>query len=113
VLELSKEVSALIGLLRAVDKAMRQCAPQRLTMQHIDDDLLSQIDNALTDCDAALKGLEHTIDKIKKSKIQEGFLRKPALQIRINLYKDEISSFSKKFNKSNCAMQTAIAVLNM
>jgi hypothetical protein len=74
---------------------------------------LAQIDTTLKDCNAALDGLESTIDRIKNSRIQEGIFRKPALQIRINIYKDEISSFAKKFDKSNCAMQTAIAIVNM
>ncbi|KAK0625944.1 hypothetical protein B0T14DRAFT_599420 [Immersiella caudata] len=118
VVELSKEVSRLTGLLTSVEKTVRQCQTVSLTLAHLDDHMWLQIDNALVDCMVTIKELDLVAIKIggehtKDAKNASRLLRKPSLHFRFAIHSEEVSDLTQKVYKSNCAMQTALAVVNV
>jgi hypothetical protein len=82
-------------------------------LPHLDDNVLRQIDYNMVDCAMALEGLERLLKDVQNSKVSRNIFRKPTLHIRISLHKEDFSNYEKKIYKSNCALQTAIALVNM
>lgn len=111
--QLSKEITILTALLRSVETTTRECQAQKMTLAHVDDDLWRQIDDTVLDCATMLEGLDRLISDIKGPSKSKNFFRKTSLQLRVKMHGDEISFFVDKIYKSNCALQTAIAVLNV
>jgi hypothetical protein len=97
---------------------VRQCHSQALTLAHLDDHMWQQIDNALMDCKITIEGLDRLVIRIGSEYDPEAknlvkLLKKPSMHFRLTFHADEISEFTKKIYKSNCAMQTALAVINV
>jgi hypothetical protein len=118
VIDLSKEVSRLMSLLTSVERTVRQCQAVSLTLAHLDDHMWLQIENALVDCRVTVQELDLITIKIGGEHNKEvnnvaRLLRKPSLHFRFAVHGDEVSDLTQKVYKSNCAMQTALAVVNV
>jgi len=115
---LSREVGHLSGLLASVEKTLRECHSQTLTLAHLDEDMWVQINNALSDCRVALEGLDGIITKLDgagagSSGSARRLLKKASMHFQLSTHVSEITDFTDKIYKSNCAMQTALAVVTV
>jgi len=77
-----------------------------------------QIDNALSDCRVALLGLDNIIIKVDgggvgSSGAARRLLKKASMHFQVSAHVTEITDFTNKIYKSNCAMQTALAVVTV
>lgn len=116
--DLSKEVSQLTDLLKSVGQVVQQCQSQALTLAHLDHQMWQQIENALVDCNVNLQGLETLVSRLSNDHDAEAnnitrLLKKPSRHFHLTVNKDEISDYTSKIYKSNCAMQTALAVVTV
>lgn len=76
----------------------------------------SQIYSSVSDCKVALDGLDTIILKIDGgagSQSTPRLLRKPSMQLKVMTHSKEIAEFTTRIYRSNCAMQTALAVVNV
>ncbi|KAK1827460.1 hypothetical protein QBC39DRAFT_361660 [Podospora conica] len=118
IVDLSNEVSRLASLLTSVERTIRQCQTVSLTLAHLDDHMWLQIETALVDCKCAVEELDLLAIKIRREHDTEPkalgrLLKSPGLLFRFTIYGDELSDLTKKIYKCNCAMQTALAVVNV
>lgn len=67
----------------------------------------------LDDCKATLSSLDGMLLEIRESASARNFWRRPNIQMRLAIHADEIAGFRDKIHKSNCAMQTSLAVVNV
>lgn len=116
--DLSKEVSQLTDLLKSVGQVVQQCQSQALTLAHLDHHMWHQIENALVDCNVNLQGLETLVSRLSNDHDAEvnnitRLLKKPSRHFHLAVNKDEIADYTSKIYKSNCAMQTSLAVVNV
>ena len=77
-----------------------------------------QIENALVDCKVTVEELDRLTIKItgkhdEEAKKPTRLLKKPSLHFRFTIHGDEVSDLTQKVYKSNCSMQTALAVVNV
>ncbi|KAK3374304.1 hypothetical protein B0T24DRAFT_594407 [Lasiosphaeria ovina] len=116
--DLSSEVTRLTDLLTSVEHTVRKCQEISLTLAHLDEHMWQQIDNALVDCKVTLEELDRTTMRISgeyntDAKSITRLLKKPSMHFRFTVHGDEVSDLTKKIYKSNCSMQTALAVVNV
>jgi len=107
-----------MNLLSSVEKTVRQCQSLSLTLAHLDDHMWQQIDNALVDCKVTVEELDRVTMKIggehgAEPKGLGRLLKKPSMQFRFAIHEDEVEDLTQKIYKSNCSMQTALAVVNV
>jgi hypothetical protein len=107
-----------MSLLTSVEKTVRQCQAVSLTLAHLDDQMWLQIENVLVDCKVTVEELDLITIKIggehnTEAKNFTRLLKKPSLHFRFTIHGDEVLDLTKKVYKSNCAMQTALAVVNV
>jgi len=116
--DLSREVERLADLLRSIERTTKQCHEVSLTLAHLDDHMWQQIDNALADCRDTVGDLDRVSMRISGQynvdpKSVTKLLRKPSVYFRFTVHGDEVADLTKKIYKSNCSMQTALAVVNV
>ncbi|KAF6810847.1 hsp70 family protein [Colletotrichum sojae] len=116
--ELCKEVSRLSGLLESVQKTVRECQGQALTLAHLDHQMWKHIASTLEDCESNLGGLEALLTRIRSEYDPEGnglsrLLKKTNMNIYFTIHKDEIQDYTFKVMRSNCAMQTTLGVVSV
>ncbi|KAL0940242.1 hsp70 family protein [Colletotrichum truncatum] len=116
--DLSKEVAQLSGLLTSVEKTVKQCQTQALTLAHLDQHMWEQIENTLADCQSNIDGLDRLLIKLSNEYDTEGkifsrLLKKPSMHFHFTIHKDEVQDYTNKIVKSNCAMQTTLAVVSV
>ncbi|KAL2024862.1 hypothetical protein VTK56DRAFT_3561 [Thermocarpiscus australiensis] len=75
-------------------------------------------DNALVDCKVTVEDMERVVLKITGGHGGDAanmakLLKKPSMHFRLSVRGDEVATLTKKVYKSNCAMQTALAVVNV
>lgn len=113
---LSKEVMVLTGLLTSVENTVRKCHSQTLTLAYLDEQMWLQIDNTMVDCKITLEGLDRLVTMIRGESQSKNFmklLKKPSMHFKLTTHTDDISDFMNQIYKLNCALQTALAVVNM
>jgi hypothetical protein len=113
---LSKEVTALTGVLNSVENTIRKCHSQTLTLALLDEQIWQQLDNIMVDCKITLEGLDRLVAKIRSDSGARNFmklLKKPSMHFKLTIQTDDISDFMNKIYKLNCALQTSLAVVNM
>jgi hypothetical protein len=102
-----------------MEKTVRECQSQVLTLAHIDNNMWNQIEIVFTDCKSTLNDLHSLIKRIGpadmdvKAMSSSNILRRPGMLFQFNIYKKEMSAFSNKVYKSNTAIQTALSVIHM
>ncbi|KAI5459319.1 hypothetical protein BGZ63DRAFT_406620 [Mariannaea sp. PMI_226] len=116
--DLSKEVERLTALLESVKTVVQQCQSQALTLAYLDGHMWRQIDNALIDCKINIEGLQRLTIRLNneinpEAKSLATLLKKPSTHFHFNVHKDKITEYTGKVYKSNCAVQTALAVVNV
>ncbi|KAK3367969.1 hypothetical protein B0H63DRAFT_405141, partial [Podospora didyma] len=116
--DLSSEVTRLTDLLTSVEHTVRECQGISLTLAHLDEHMWQQIDNALVDCKVTVEELDRITMRISgeyntDTKSVAKLLKKPSMHFRFTVHGDEVSDLTKKIYKSNCSMQTALAVVNV
>jgi hypothetical protein len=79
----------------------------------VGEDMWSMIENSLTDCRESLEELEALVEEFRKLAISRKIFRRPNLAVRLSLHGKKIAEFQDKMSKSGCAMQTALAVINV
>ncbi|KAF6834677.1 hsp70 family protein [Colletotrichum plurivorum] len=116
--ELCKEVSRLSGLLDSVQKTVRECQDQALTLAHLDHQMWKHIASTLEDCESNLGGLGALLARIRSEYDPEGnglsrLLKKTNMNIYFTIHKEEIQDYTFKVMRSNCAMQTTLGVVSV
>ncbi|KAK1973512.1 hypothetical protein LZ30DRAFT_817028 [Colletotrichum cereale] len=116
--DLCKEVEQLTNLLMSVEKTVKQCQSQVLTLAHLDQHMWEQINATLADCQSNIDGLNGLAIKLMSQYDPEatGFgrlLKKPSLHFHFVVHKDAIQDYTTKIVKSNYAMQTTLAVVSV
>ncbi|KAF6842416.1 hsp70 family protein [Colletotrichum musicola] len=116
--ELCKEVSRLSGLLDSVQKTVRECQDQALTLAHLDHQMWKHIASTLEDCKSNLGGLGALLTRIRSEYDPEGnglsrLLKKTNMNIYFTIHKEEIQDYTFKVMRSNCAMQTTLGVVSV
>jgi len=111
---LTNEVVVLSGLLERVDKVLRECHVQALTLAHVDETLWGPIGNTMMDCKATLEALGNWTQTMRSATTPKHFVfRRSGIQTRLDAKSREVSAFSNKVYKSSCALQMVDAVVNM
>lgn len=118
VIALSHEVTRLASLLKSVERTVRECQAVSLALAYLDEDMWQQIDNALVDCKLTLEALGRVTMKIQgehnaDARAVDKLLTKSSMHFRFTVHGDEVSDLTRKIYKSNCSMQTALAVVNV
>jgi len=77
-----------------------------------------QIDNALIDCRVTVDELDRVVMRLTSTYDTEAknlvkLIKSPGLHFRYSLRSNEIQELTDKIYKCNCAMQTALAVVNV
>lgn len=124
--DLSKEVTRLSSLLRSVETTIKQCRGASSTLAHLDEGIWEQIDIAVAGCGVAVGELDALVAKVgryfdqgtataqgSENKALRGKLNRILLYPAYSATTDELSYVTQNIYKSNCAMQTALAVLNV
>ncbi|TDZ27074.1 hypothetical protein Cob_v000480 [Colletotrichum orbiculare MAFF 240422] len=116
--DLSKEVDQLTHLLSSVEKTVKQCQSQVLTLAHLDQHMWEQINATLADCQCNIDGLDRLVIKLMSQYDPEAatlkrMLKKPSMHFHFVIHKDEIQDYTTKIVKSNYAMQTTLAVVSV
>ncbi|KAJ0161220.1 hypothetical protein CTA2_6585, partial [Colletotrichum tanaceti] len=116
--DLCKEVEQLTSLLTSVEKTVKQCQSQVLTLAHLDQHMWEQINTTLADCQCNIDGLDRLVMKLMsqhdpEAKALARLLKKPSLHFHFVVHKDEIQDYTTKIVKSNYAMQTTLAVVSV
>ncbi|OBR15070.1 Hsp70 family protein [Colletotrichum higginsianum IMI 349063] len=116
--DLCKEVEQLTNLLTSVEKTVKQCQSQVLTLAHLDQHMWEQINTTLADCQCNIDGLDRLVMKLMsqydpEAKAFARLLKKPSLHFHFVVHKDEIQDYTTKIVKSNYAMQTTLAVVSV
>ncbi|KAH8812018.1 hypothetical protein F5884DRAFT_299418 [Xylogone sp. PMI_703] len=111
--ELCKEISALGGFLEVVDRALKECREQPLSVASMNEDLWRQITLSLADCQTTLGELEGFIDKIKATSKNSSRFRRVKVAGDLTMYSRNIAGFREKINKSNWALQTMLSAMNV
>ncbi|KAK1957301.1 hypothetical protein LY78DRAFT_647987 [Colletotrichum sublineola] len=116
--DLCEEVKKLASLLTLVEKTVKQCQSQVLTMAHLDQHMWEQINATLADCQCNVNGLDGLVMKLMSQYDPEApapvrLLKKSSLQFHFVVHKDEIQDYTTKIVKSNHAMQTTLAVVTV
>ncbi|KAK2058715.1 hypothetical protein LY76DRAFT_592996 [Colletotrichum caudatum] len=116
--DLCEEVKKLANLLTSVEKTVKQCQSQVLTMAHLDQHMWEQINATLADCQCNVNGLNGLVLKLMSQYDPEApapmrLLKKSSLHFHFVVHKDEIQDYTTKIVKSNHAMQTTLAVVSV
>ncbi|CAM1510854.1 Fc.00g083670.m01.CDS01 [Cosmosporella sp. VM-42] len=116
--DLSKEVKRFTDLLQSIEKVIKQCQPHLLTLAHLDDHIWQQIKNTLADCKVNIEGLNDLVNRLSSrydptARSLSKVLNKSTLFLHSEFYSDDIARCTDKIYKSNCAMQTALVVVNV
>lgn len=120
IVDLAKDLKLQETLLLSMEKIVRECESQALTLAYIDENIWDQIWKTIMDCEATLDKLDVLIKLI----ISPGnnntgagpssqILQKPGMLIQFKFYRKDISAFSDKVYKSNTAIQMALSVIHM
>lgn len=115
---LSTEVTRLASLLSSVERTVRDCQTGPLALAHLDEDMWKQISTALDDCKLGVEALTRVITKINGEPSTEArslarLLHKPSTHFRLAIRGDDVSDLTRNIYRSNCSMQTALAVVNV
>jgi hypothetical protein len=116
---LAKELRLQETLLLSIEKTVRECHSQALTLAHIDDDMWDQIWKTLADCKITLDRLDGLIKLISPENANPEAMassktyKNPGRFIQFKIYRKEMSAFSDQVYKSNTAMQTALSVIHV
>jgi hypothetical protein len=118
VVALSTEVARLASLLNSVERTVRECQTGPLALAHLDEDMWQQIGNALADCQLTVEALGRITAKINgehkpDAKALAKLLSKPSMHFRFSVHGDEVSDLTRKIYRSNCSIQTALAIVNV
>lgn len=109
---LSSQLSRLIKYLEAVDRTLRSCRG-RLSLASMDDDLGRQSALSMEDCKTTLDELAAFISRIKAIAKSPGLFRRAKVALDLTIYAVDISGFEEKIHKSNFALQTMLAAINV
>lgn len=116
--DLSKEVTQLSKLLQSIDTMVQECQSQALTLAHLDGNMWQQIDSTLLDCKINIEGLDRLVIRLRgqhdpDAKNLARLMKKSSMHFHFTVNRDEIADYTSKLYKSNCAMQTTLAVVNV
>lgn len=77
-----------------------------------------QIGTAVSDCQLTVEALDRVVTKIHgepnpDAKALARLLSKPSMHFRFAVREDGVTDLTRKIYRSNCSMQTALAVVNV
>jgi hypothetical protein len=110
---LCTEISRLINFLQAVDRTLKECGGESLSLASIDKNLWQQSALSLADCKTTLCELETFFERIRATAKSPSFIRRAKIAIDLTIYHGDISGFQEKIHKSNLALQTILSTINV
>lgn len=116
ILELHREAATLQQVLVSVEKTLKDCGSRSLTLWQFDDELWKAIQAPLTDCQAVLDELVEFTRSLKAGATKKntlGILGKTSLQLQFTFKASNIEALKDRISASNCAIQTALAAVNV
>lgn len=112
VASLCRELSSLKGILSSISRVLQECSATFFALAHVENDLWDNIQAAVEDCQHALVDLDSLIDSICGSRSSR-LIRKSIIATKLALHRRDLSELQDRITKSNYAMQTALAVINV
>jgi hypothetical protein len=110
---LCAELSTLISFLEAVDRTLKECREQPLSLASMDEEMWHQSDLSLADCKVTLNDLQDLTHKIKASVKHVGFFGRVKTTVDLTMYARDLAGFQEKIHKSNWALQTMLSAIIM
>lgn len=110
---LCSELSTLISFLEAVDRTLKECRGQPLSLASMDEEMWYQSALSLADCKATLSDLENLTSRIKASVKHAGFFARVKATVDLTMYARDLAGFQEKIHKSNWALQTMLSAIIM
>ncbi|OBT61581.1 hypothetical protein VE03_08939 [Pseudogymnoascus sp. 23342-1-I1] len=108
---LCSELSTLISFLEAVDRTLKECRGQPLSLASMDEDMWYQSALSLADCKATLSDLGDLTNRIKASVKHTGFFARVKATVDLTMYARDLAGFQEKIHKSNWALQTMLSAI--
>ncbi|TDZ40513.1 hypothetical protein CTRI78_v010265 [Colletotrichum trifolii] len=108
---LCDEMMHLTEFLLSVGKLSSKYDKQDLDL--VEEDLWSQSDSAIDNCEITLNELKVLVGKISDGADSKSFGWKAKVVIDLSRYGNEISTLRDKIHKSNCALQTILLTINV
>ncbi|TDZ36673.1 hypothetical protein C8035_v005040 [Colletotrichum spinosum] len=108
---LCDEMMHLTEFLLSVGKLSSKYDKQDLDL--VEEDLWSQSDSAIDNCEITLNELKVLVGKISDGADSKRFGWKAKVVIDLSRYGNEISTLRDKIHKSNCALQTILLTINV
>lgn len=110
---LCTELSTLISFLEAVERTLKECREQPLSLASMDEEMWYQSGLSLADCKVTLNDLQDLINKIKASVKHVGFFGRVRATVDLTTYARDLAGFQEKIHKSNWALQTMLSAIIM
>lgn len=110
---LCTELSTLISFLEAVDRTLKECRGQPLSLASMDEDMWYQSALSLADCTKTLSDLEGLTNRIKASAKHTSFFARVKATVDLTMYTRDLAGFQEKIHKSNWALQTMLSAIIM
>ncbi|KAI0446257.1 hypothetical protein F4803DRAFT_62009 [Xylaria telfairii] len=110
---LVKEVSALNGFLRSIERALEDCRDNPYALAHIDPALWKESKIALSDCQETLEQLGSVFSEPKRPSRSNTLFRRARVAAELHSRAGEIASFREKISMSNMSLQTLLQVINV
>ena len=110
---LVKEVGALNGYLRSIDKALEDCRSNAYALSHIDPALWKESKIALSDCQETINELGLVFKEPKRPSRSNTLFRKARVAAELRSRAGDIASFREKISMSNLSLQTLLQVINV
>jgi hypothetical protein len=110
---LCAELSTLMSFLDSVDRILKECREQPLSLASMDEEMWRQSGLSLADCKVTLNDLQDLTNKIKASVKHVGFFGRVKTTVDLTMYARDLAGFQEKIHKSNWALQTMLSAITM
>lgn len=98
-----------------MERTLKDCSSRSLTLWQFDDQLWDAIRQPLDDCQTVLDELSEFVNSLNTGPSQKGpgIFKKTSLQIQLIWKGNDLQALKEKIGSSACAMQTALATVNV
>ncbi|KFX89962.1 hypothetical protein O988_08407 [Pseudogymnoascus sp. VKM F-3808] len=110
---LCAELSTLMSFLDSVDRILKECREQPLSLASMDEEMWRQSGLSLADCKVTLNDLQDLTNRIKASVKHVGFFGRVKTTVDLTMYARDLAGFQEKIHKSNWALQTMLSAITI
>ncbi|KFX91477.1 hypothetical protein V490_05880 [Pseudogymnoascus sp. VKM F-3557] len=110
---LCAELSTLISFLDSIDRILKECREQPLSLASMDEEMWRQSGLSLADCKVTLNDLQDLTNRIKASVKHVGFFGRVKTTVDLTMYARDLAGFQEKIHKSNWALQTMLSAITI